>query len=319
MGKKANPVYIGLFVVAAIVIAVAAIVLLGASSFKKSEIAVCYFKDSINGLNVGAPVKYKGVEIGKVKNISMDLAMDSRENMIVVFLDIDADLGVSEDWIEFVKEQRRRGLRAKLNFQSIVTGMLYVELDYFADIDEQFSIRHENDSLVEIPVMESSLSDMAKKVEALIENVSKVDFKKIADDADALLVSINSKLGDIDAKAINSEVLATLESVRKVVSDEKILKSLENLNGLISDGRDFFTSTSKTVEDLNSNVSETLSSLNRFVENVNTIVEPNSAVRYEVSMLIRNVSDAAISIKSLTDFLERNPKAILTGKRVKGE
>lgn len=319
MGKKANPVYIGLFVVAAIVIAVAAIVLLGASSFKKSEIAVCYFKDSINGLNVGAPVKYKGVEIGKVKNISMDLAMDSRENMIVVFLDIDADLGVSEDWIEFVKEQRRRGLRAKLNFQSIVTGMLYVELDYFADIDEQFSIRHENDSLVEIPVMESSLSDMAKKVEALIENVSKVDFKKIADDADALLVSINSKLGDIDAKAINSEVLATLESVRKVVSDEKILKSLENLNGLISDGRDFFTSTSKTVEDLNSNVSETLSSLNRFVENVNTMVEPNSAVRYEVSMLISNVSDAAISIKSLTDFLERNPKAILTGKRVKGE
>lgn len=141
MTQKANPIVIGIFVVSALLIALTALMVFGASKFfTKTEKFVCYFKSGINGLDIGAPVKYKGVEIGKVEDILiLSSTRDPRKSMVLTKLSIDLTKTKRSSFGKFYEskvqltKQIEDGLRAKLNFQSIVTGMLYIELDYFEE------------------------------------------------------------------------------------------------------------------------------------------------------------------------------------------
>src|SRR5262245_30436492 len=133
MGRKANPIIIGAFVVGAIALAVFGIVVFGSGRlFKETTPFVMYFTGSVDGLSVGSPVKFKGVEIGGVTSIQLDLGEEAR---IPVWIEIDNKKIVARgaEWPSdraALRAAIERGLRAQLNSQSIVTGLLFVQLDY---------------------------------------------------------------------------------------------------------------------------------------------------------------------------------------------
>ncbi len=154
MGKKLSPTLVGGFVVGALALVVIGIITFGSGRlFSKTFEFVLYFDSSVNGLNIGAPVKVRGVEIGTVTNILLTLdrekikkeaaesgvrqAMQRWNPRIPVIIEIDAEkltsrgaTGLALTDPEAFDALIEQGLRGQLQTESLVTGLLYIDLDF---------------------------------------------------------------------------------------------------------------------------------------------------------------------------------------------
>lgn len=323
MTQKANPIVIGIFVVSALLIALTALMVFGASKFfTKTEKFVCYFKSGINGLDIGAPVKYKGVEIGKVEDILIfPSPRDPRKSMIATKLSIDLAKTKRNSFGNFyesesqLEKQIEDGLRAKLNFQSIVTGMLYIELDYFEEPNtpfRMFNIMPEN--IMEIPVVESNISDSIKLMEKTLKEVSEIDFNALSKNINALLETSNEKIAQIDVAKINSNLVGALENINAITEKANKENLPAEIKTAIANAKTFFKGSDNNIKKLASNAEETMANINRLAENANALISPNSPFLYDISIFLQNISQTAYSLKTLADFLDRNPSALLTGR-----
>ncbi len=321
MSKSANPVRVGIFVTAATALVVTAIMVFGASKiFTKTETVICYFHESVNGLDVGAPVKYKGVKIGKVDKIKIHVSKNEmRDTRIAVVMSINLDtvrrtvLESSSNGGPLFYKQVEEGLRAQLAYQSIVTGMLYVELDYFANPGDSYKT-YNRKGVPEIPISSSVFADIAKKLNDTLVSVSEINFKEIGGNLNALLVTSNSKIAALDTKQINDKLIATLSNFEHLTSDDEVKNAVKNMNLLLEETRTFVASANKTMETLGGDVHTTVGKLNDTLGSVDAMLAPTSPFRRETSTLMRNLKETSISIKSLADYLERNPSSLLTGR-----
>ena len=145
MSKQANKTVIGIFVVVAIALVVAAVLILGSGKFFKQTLkAVCYFEGSVGGLNIGAPVVFRGVRIGSVTDVILRFDTKKLVFVIPVYIEIEPDkfsvIGVRPKQLgENLKTFIDRGLRASLETQSIVTGQMQVGLDFKPDKPAKFA------------------------------------------------------------------------------------------------------------------------------------------------------------------------------------
>src|SRR5258707_10021152 len=143
MGKRISPTAIGMFVVGSFALALVAIVVVGSGNlFKKPVRFVCMFQGNVNGLRIGAPVKFKGVQIGTVEQIRLvlspsagELKSDITDMHIPVIIGIDHEMITQRGATGMAlspggfESKISRGLSAQLEAQSLLTGLLYVDLD----------------------------------------------------------------------------------------------------------------------------------------------------------------------------------------------
>ena len=187
MSKKANPTLIGAFVVGAIVLVIGAVTILGSGRlFRKTYEFVLYFEGSVSGLREGAPVKYKGVEIGSITKILLQLDEGAEVNRIPVIIKLDADkisgrgVGGSLADPAGLKAAIDRGLRGQLQTESIVTGVLFVALDLFPDSPAKF-VQPPGSRYPEIPTIPTTLQKAQDILGQLLTKLDDVDFKVAAD------------------------------------------------------------------------------------------------------------------------------------------
>ena len=145
--KKNNSFRIGAFIVGAILLVFLALLFFsGGDLFSQKERVVMYFEGSVQGLQVGAPIKLKGVILGEITDIQINFDSNTQDNgnknnsAKNIVTAVTGDLALkrisrkgNEVSLEFFEEAIANGLRAQLNFQSFLTGLLYVELDFFPD------------------------------------------------------------------------------------------------------------------------------------------------------------------------------------------
>jgi mammalian cell entry related domain protein len=330
MKNSTNPVMIGLFVLGAAFLFIAGVVFYGADKFfKKTETFVSSFSESVNGLDVGAPLKYKGVAIGKVERIMIGSNSKTiRESSVNVVYSIDIDLfrrktGSSvSDFDTWLQTQISDGLRAKLNYQSIVTGMLYIELDFLAEPNAKYHLRYVGpNKYIEIPSAKSGLAELAKAVEKTITQISEIDFKSIGKNADSFIQNLNEIAGDpyvhdaprsLDKLLSNSNALVS--HIDSIVTDAEVKAAPQNLNKLLKNADRFVASAENEMKSLSIAGQKTFANMDSVLKNIDTIVAPQSPLRYELAVMIRTLNESLNSISNLTDYLERNPSALLTGK-----
>ena len=182
MGKKANPAIIGAFVIGAVALAVVAVTVWGSGKlFRRQYPCVCYFPGSVNGLSAGAPVKFRGVQIGEVSDVRLLYAQTRGSPRIPVFLKIDNErmrgLGSKRELsLELLRELIDQGLRARLQTQSIVTGVLYVEFDLLPGTPVEM-MQEPDAGYPEIPTLPTPLAEATKTVSDVLAQLKKVDFK----------------------------------------------------------------------------------------------------------------------------------------------
>ncbi len=333
MSKQASKTFIGAFVLGAIALVVGAIVVFGSDKFfKKSIKNVMFFQNSVAGLQVGAPVMFRGVQIGHVTNILLEVNAKDLTASVPVYTEIYPQK-IVQMWDADSHDQRylqaliQKGLRAQLQLQSFVTGQLVVNLDFYPN--SPIRLVGTEKKYHEMPTIPSSLEQLTKRFEELplkeiadrlnetLAGVNRlvnsrdlqtsiISLNQLLKNSDALVKHLNNEVGPIasDIKGTSEAARATLEQLTKT------LRFDEGAPGEIASG----------IKETLSAANDTLKETRKAAENINRIAVQNANLGYEIGRTLEEIDKLSRSIRVLADYLERHPEALLRGKNpAKGE
>ena len=196
-----------------------------------SQSMLMYFNESLRGLTPGAAVDFRGVVIGEVKSIGVEFDRSEREFRMPVLVQIYPDrlrrrAGETEPESRYTQEQRLqfligKGLRAQLRNGNLLTGQMYVALDFFPKAPPVKVDVSKNP--VELPTIQGSLEDLQTQVQEIAAKVNKIPFEELGKDMRVSLATLNKTLTGAEqlAKTLNNdvspEITAALKDVRKTV------------------------------------------------------------------------------------------------------
>jgi paraquat-inducible protein B len=321
MSKSANKTMIGAFVVGAVVLAVAAIVLFGSGKFfQKTDPWLTFFQGSVRGLNVGSPVVFRGVQVGQVTDIIVGFDPTQLEVLIPVLIEIDPekfkDIGPREERsdLDMHKALISRGLRAQLQMQSLVTGQLLIDLDFYPDTPakligmDRFKDKMKIEGRWEIPSVPTPLQELEKALGEL--NIKEIteDIRKAMDGiaklASSTLKDVQKLARNLDSKVdpLSTSLDQTLIEARAGIGDARKLMN-EQGPALVSNIK-------KAAE----SATTALVHANTTLKSIENLAEEGTQLRHEVSAALTEISAASRSVRVLADFIEQHPDAILRGR-----
>jgi len=345
MSKQANKTVIGIFVVVAIALVVAAVLILGSGKFFKQTLkGVCYFEGSVGGLNIGAPVVFRGVKIGTVTDVLLRGDPSTWTFTIPVYIEIEPDkVTVSGPRPKKAGENLKilidQGLRATLESQSFVTGQMQVGLDLHPDKPAKFVA--EDKTVPEIPTIPTPLQEFAKKIqnlpideifEKLRSTLDSIDKVASSPEIPEAIRSVNLALGDIrklvknvdgQVEPLASNLNETLKDVRGLVqtADAKVTELTANLDGAVTDVRGLVKNVDNRIGPLTASIEGTLKSVNdtlivaqNAMEKIEGTVGEDATMVYELNQTLQEMQTLARSIRVLVDHLERRPESLIRGK-----
>jgi len=303
MSTSANRTLIGLFVLGGLALSLGFLLALGGGWFAGDRPrALARFDQDVSGLDTGSAVRLRGVTVGKVAAILVQVGGDHPASGVPVVLEIDpglaARLGAGEvlGTQEGLDKAIQGGLTAKLRLQSFVTGVLYVDLDY-ASPRPQPPARSDG-----VPVIPTELSDhvaLTKAVGRTLENLSEVDFAGFSDRIGKLADSLRTLSDSPDVGQAAKDLSAAMASLNRLAT------ALDAQAGpLAGDLR-------ATAEEAR----RALGQLGRAADHLGDLTKPEGATRLQLDQSLQDLGEAAQAIKALADYLDRHPEALLRGKR----
>lgn len=329
--KNPNPKVIGIFVTVSLVLIIGMVMYFGTANFlKRSTHFLLFFDQSVNGLNVGSPVKFRGVPVGKVKRIMIRAeGQFEHSTAIPVVIEINRsrlenDLGVSRKRFtpENLDQSIDRGLVAELSIDSFITGLLFVELAIKPERSSNTTFHlEESNGILEIPTLNSSLDQITSDMAQIISDLSDLDLDELNRNINTVLVSTSKVLDGIDSAAISQSLTGAADQLTEFIASEDFEASVTAVRGAFEEVRDTAESfnlsdgpLAKTIDTWTAQITEALDSLDDLTNDASALLKPDSNVRFEFETMIRELGRAARSIRLLSEYLERNPNALLTGR-----
>lgn len=347
MIQRSNPRVIGGFVLLAVGLLVATILVFGSGRvLKKYTRALIYFQGSVSGLREGAPVEFRGVQIGTVQDISVKYDVQSRQLSIPVIVEIDPSRikvtggRLDDENRPSLDRMTENGLRAELRLQSFVTGQMAVQLS-FQPRTEARLVGGPDLPYPEIPTVPSTfeqateiLTELAKDAPELIRHLNTV-----LDDASTLLrefhgsgTSARDILTELQkfAKALGDsdrDMRATLQNLQKVTASlEKVSNhadtavveagdTVKRLNRMLADN-------DGPIKTMIANFGKAGAGLGQLTDRLNQIAQDNrdglkdftSSGLYDLTNLIRDTQELVANLNRTIDDLRRNPSQFLFGQ-----
>jgi len=310
---------------------VAMVMYFGTANFlNRSTHFILFFDQSVNGLKIGSAVKFRGVPVGEVKRIMIRTEGQSEDSTAIpVIIEINRsrledDLGVSHTVFdpESIQESLDRGLVAQLNLESIITGQLFVEFS-FEPHKSLHTTTHleEVNGMFEIPTLNSSLDQITADVAQIIADVKALDLQELSHNINALLLSATKQMDELNTKAISESITGTADEIMKFVTSAEFKASIVAMRGAFEEVRDTSKTfnlsegpLAKTIDTWTQQITETLDSLDNLTNDASALIKPGSDMRYEFEKMLRELGRAARSIRLLSEYLERNPNSLLTGR-----
>jgi phospholipid/cholesterol/gamma-HCH transport system substrate-binding protein len=263
MSSQADKFKIGLFVVGSLLLAVAVVVWLGASRyFKESKIAVAYFSESVQGLQPGSSVKFRGVPVGRVRSIHM--APDGR--LIEIVMGLNRDFKITPE------------LGVKMDLVGL-TGMKFLEMDTFRPEQRREPIHIDFKPKYEvIPTYPSDIREIGAALESLFKKVKELDVERISDNLVRLTgrmdqILADPKLGQLGPLAFDT--LRELRSTSKKLHEEinraqfarNINRTADKACGFFQEGTEAARSADRLIRRTDNNLNILSQKLNRSANN----------------------------------------------------
>lgn len=317
MSRRANPLAIGIFFAAAIALLVASLLFFGAGEmFRKSQRFVVYFEGSITGLQIGAPVTFQGVQIGRVADIRLSMQSGSDDIVIPVLIDIDR-----EKFSEFVDDTDgirsrmiERGLRAQLKLQSVLTSLLLVELDYFPGTPVR--LRGGEHAYPELPTAPTPLQE-------LMRNVDQLNLGELIQATRQAITGLEKLVNHPDTQASVTALHQLLVHADEAVVrfDRETVPAVQELRrtlgrvAVVTD--DVHQRYPALAGELEQALKETRASVDRFdkvMQEAQYVLSEESPLYQDLQKAARDVSKASSSVREMSDSINERPEALLRGK-----
>lgn len=325
MSVKANKALIGAFVLAALALAVAGVALFGTGKlFVPQKKYVMYFETSVKGLSVGAPVVFRGVKIGSVKDISLKEDIEDMTVRIPVVAQINMNKFQMSDkepeGSEYLQDLIERGLRAQLQYQSMVTGQRMIGFDFHPGTP----VRFVSDAVdyPQIPTIQSTAGELTETLEEL-------PIKQLVERTNALVGGLERMVNSPDMQDAPRTLNLAAADARMLI--EKIDREV----GLLSaDARETLNTATATLEqadrvltfeegppaELMDNINLTLANTRKTLDKFDSTLDvlrsavPDERSKYQLRKALRELEETSIALGSLIEYLNRHPEALLRGK-----
>jgi paraquat-inducible protein B len=315
-----RPAIVGAFVLGALALAAAAVILFGGSRlFATTSRAVIFFEGSVAGLDVGAPVTFRGVRLGAVIRVALNFDPATRAATIPVTIEIEPDRITWEGARPGRADYGRlvaAGLRAQLASQSLVTGQLRVDLDFRPDTPMRM-VGGETD-LPEIPAIPSDLDQLRSKL-------TELPLRDLVDAAQRALVSVDRLATHLDAEiaTVADATTAAAGAAAKTLNtaDDSLVQvreaaktSLRNADALVGEARRQLDGRGGELSRALADIDRSLHSLDTLLASANSLLAPRSSFRGDLEAAMRDLSATAGSLRTFARTVERDPSAVLTGR-----
>jgi paraquat-inducible protein B len=252
---------------------------------------ILFFSDSVRGLDVGAPVEMQGIQIGEVIDLELQFDFDKVDFKIPVIVEIEPErIGlITKENLEdssIGQQLLDKGMRAQLKSGNLITGKLYIDIDFFPDAE---------------PVALQTIDgmDVFPTVPATFEAIT------------ANLNRFIKRLDEIPLEDIGRDLQQTLAGVERIVNSREVRDSLDSLEQILAEVKQLSASAN----------TETLPRINRAIDDLDsTLVELKGAfsadapLRRDLRMALHDLAGASRALRELAEFLDRHPEALIRGK-----
>jgi paraquat-inducible protein B len=324
MSIRANPTAIGLFFLGALAIAVIGTALLASATwFQQRTTFMSFFPESVNGLENGAPVKFQGVPVGSVTGIN--IRIDQRDNSFQVPVEYEIDLPrlttprgtyVNLGDTAVLRQQIAKGLRAQLQMESLVTGVLYLELSYRTDSTPP-KLEEDPTLWPEIPTSPSLMSAIGGGAGSILSELMKI------------LNKVNGMLGEVNMREINAAVVKSAKAVEDVVNSPDLRATLRQmpgataqLNATLAEAQKLANRATVAIDPMQTQITgvsteaiSTLQSLRKTLDETHGLLSADTGPGYALTGALKSLREAADALRVLINSLEQNPDMLIRGKK----
>ncbi len=322
MRQKTHSRAVGVFVLGAVALVMAAIVALSSGNwFEPRSLFTVFFPGSVRGLNKGAPVTFRGVKIGEVKDVTAFLTgRDDAPIHIEVVIEVrtnvvEAPEGEARPYAgldaeALAQELIRRGVRARMVSQSLLTGQKYIDLDFLPNEPARVSgLRRRHPELPTTPTGMEKLSDQA---EQFFDKLADLPLDQMLEDLRKALQSLREVLSSPDlegtlagAHRASLALEPAIADTRLAIADaRKLLKNVDaQADGLGGD-------TKRTLGDTRA----ALDATRRALESLERTLSGADHMRVQTAETLEELSRAMRAIRNLVDYIQTHPEAVVQGK-----
>ena len=325
MAAPQNHWKLGLFVIAGLALTLAAVVLLGVRSMQREVgLYVSYFDESVQGLEVGSPIKFRGVTIGTVGRIQV--APDHRH------VEVESELGVEELTrlgLDVVKGPVLLGAPRKLVMtpdlrlqlaSSGLTGVKFLQLDFF-DV-EAFPAPK-----LPFPVPDNTIPTAPSLMKNLEDSLTRMmnTLPEITDQISSILDEVDIIVGDVRAQEIPQRLVTTIDAVNAVLVVARDKVEQVDTAGLSRGAKRTLAGVTSAVGGLDRILARIdregglLTSVERASDALGDTLRDGTGVGEQLLVTLESVQDAARSMRKLTNALEQDPDMLLKGRTLEAE
>lgn len=319
MSRHVNPTAVGGFVLSMLLLAVLlALFFSGGNWFTNHERYELLYDTSVKGLNVGAPVTIKGVPIGHVAEIKARMHGDSLDVLNSVIIEVRSEalqrVGDGSGADELIDDLIAKGLRAQLRLQSLLTGLLYVDADFYPDRPAIY--RDVETEFQQIPTIPTDLERLTRNLEA-------VDIDRLVRNLQETAEGLNRLINSPGLQDLGETLDGTLVELQHttVALREQSAQLGQRLDPLLQHTDELVVNLNNEVPQLGNKLAETLTTLQGAAEALERsatstayLTSEDSPVVYRINRAARSVEGAAEQMRQLAETLERQPESLLFGK-----
>jgi paraquat-inducible protein B len=321
VSRRANPALIGSFVLGGVILAVIAVAAFGSGRlFRDTQRFISFFEGSVAGLDIGAPVRFRGIDVGAVRDVLLDLPNVEREGRdlrIAVVYDLDRQSLESRGAMSRLADPFdidtliALGVRAQLATESLLTGRKYIALDL--DPENPPAIDPvPNAPYPEIPAVNTGLERIEEAAYSIIADLAAVPL-------DSLVTVATDALERFGALASSPDLAAAIE---------RLPRTIDRLDATLGDLQAFLVrvdsavipmteSVQRTAEQASTTMRQletTIADVGVVLETAGGLLEPQSPVFVQFERAMIDLGGASRALRDLADYLERNPSALLRGR-----
>ena len=318
MSEKPQAAAIGAFIVGALVIAVATLLYItGTGLGADRNKVVMVFDGSVKGLNLGAPVALRGVQIGQVTDIKIILDAETIDVIMLVEAEItpgNVQTVGGDTEADYTDDLIARGLRAQLNTQSLLTGLLYIQLDFHAD--KPIQLADIESDYTQIPTIPTDLERITREIE-------QIDIAKIAENLETIAEGLSEFVGSESFQQIPQDVQAALRSVQDLGTQISVQleSSGPQLDMLLAEATATMSTANRELPEITAaakrslvKLEEALAEVAQAADELEGLVSADSPTTYQLNEALKELAAASRSIKLLTRSLEEQPEALIKGR-----
>jgi len=322
VSAKAHPRLVGAFVLGAVALVLAAVLLLSSGDwFEKRERFSVYFPGSLRGLNRGAAVTFRGIKVGEVAEVKALLTgKPSPIIQIEVVIELvgnilEAPPGVARPLVGLTAPEQAkvlidRGVRGRLMSQSLLTGQKYIDFDFLPD--EPARMSGLNPRYPELPTMPTAMEKLGDKAEDFVNKLADLPL-------DQMLENLRKTLESARALLDSPDLHGTLASARRVT--EKVPPALEEMRAAAADARTLMETIGGETRSTASEARETIRAAREALDRVDqtmgtleTTLQGTDDARIKAAQTLEELSRTLKALRNLVDYVQTHPEAVILGK-----